>query len=525
MAIQIIRNEAGNCVTFQGSSNPVYWNACLSGEVDSSNNTLINIKNDIRTISESETVYEFFNIPFANFEDTDGNSFANAQDCADYITSECNVLGSTGQQVASDTDEFNFFLDSKDNTIIMSTGDYFPVNTIHAVLDSATLSINSITGSKTYYSNINLNNVSVDSSLITGTDTEKINTLNALFQNTGASLGQAPIITSSLSISLTEGETLNYELTANYGVGYEWDLSNVSGITTVEGKIRNLIGGSSLSVGTYNIPVKAINYNGEDSETIVLTVSAPPFSNTKSIQFSNQDYAGANAALLDGVLGRSGNGSGSSDAWTISFWLKLTNISGSKVVFYYGSNDTTNGGIVEVRLTSTNKLRLQYGSNNNYIRLQSPNALTIGDWQQITYTYDGGTTGASSGDISNYYGRFGLFIDGVSQSTNNSHGNYGWSGAISGQNLRMGKLVSGNTLNGEKIDEFAIWDSDQSANISDIYNSGSTFDYSTLTTEPKHWWRMGDGDSYPYLQDNGTEASCIFQMYNMTSANIVTDTP
>ena len=111
MAIQIIRNEAGNCVTFQGSSNPVYWNACLSGEVDSSNSTLINIKNDIRTISESETVYEFFNIPFANFEDADGNSFTNAQDCADYITSECNVLGSIGQQVASDTDEFNFFLD------------------------------------------------------------------------------------------------------------------------------------------------------------------------------------------------------------------------------------------------------------------------------------------------------------------------------------------------------------------------------------------------------------------------------
>ena len=95
----------------------------------------------------------------------------------------------------------------------------------------------------------------------------------------------------------------------------------------------------------------------------------------------------------------------------------------------------------------------------------------------------------------------------------------------SGQNLRIGKLVSGNTLNGEKIYEFAIWDSNQGGNISSIYNSGSTFDLSTLTTEPKHWWRMGDGDSYPYLQDNGTEASCIFQMYNMTSANIVTDTP
>ena len=355
--------------------------------------------------------------------------------------------------------------------------------------------------------------------------TEVCDALNAIFSSSGTPTTNIPNITSTLAISLVEGETLNYELTADYGVGYEWDLSNVSGVTTVEGNVRKLVGGSSLATGTYNIPVKAINYNGEDSETIVLTVSTPPFSNTKSVQFDNQDYAGANAALLDNVLGRSGNGSGSSDAWTISFWVKPTNSSSGRVVFYYGSNDTTNGGIIEIRLTSSNKLRLQYGSNNNYIRLQSPNALTSNVWQHVIYTYDGGTTGASSGDINNYYNRFNLFIDGVSQTTNNSNSNYGWSGAISGQNLRIAKLVSGNTLNGEKIDELAVWNSDQSANVSDIYNSGVPFNFSTLTTEPKHWWRMGDGDTYPYLQDNGTEANCVFQMYNMTSANIVNDVP
>ena len=355
--------------------------------------------------------------------------------------------------------------------------------------------------------------------------TEVCDALNAIFSSSGTPTTNIPNITSTLAISLVEGETLNYELTADYGVGYEWDLSNVSGVTNVEGNVRKLVGGSSLAVGTYNIPVKAINYNGEDSETVVLTVSTPPFANTKSIQFDNQDYAGANAALLDNILGRSGNGSGSPDAWTISFWVKPTNSSSGRVIFYYGSNDTTNGGYIEIRLTNTNKVRLQYGSNNNHVKILSPNTLTVNTWQQITMTYDGGTTGASSGDINNYYSRFNIYVDGVNQTTNNTNSNYGWSGAISGQNLRIAKLVSGNTLNGEKIDELAIWDSDQSSNISDIYNSGVPFNLSTLTTEPKHWWRMGDGDTYPNLQDNGTEANCVFVMYNMTSANIVNDVP
>ena len=340
---------------------------------------------------------------------------------------------------------------------------------------------------------------------------ETCDALNAIFSSSGTPTTNLPSITSPLTISSVQGAVINYELTSSYGVGYEWDLSSVTGITTVEGNPRKLIGGSGLVSGTYNIPVKAINYNGEDSETIVLTVSNPPFANTKSIQFNNSDYLGANASLLDNTLGRAGNGSGSGDAWTIGFWVKPTNSSTGRVLFYYGSNDTTNGGYIELRLTSANKLRLQYGSDNNHVKILAPTALTVDTWQYITVTYDGGTTGASSADINDYYSRFSLYVDGVSQTTNNSNSNYGWSGAISGQNLRVAKLVSGNTLNGEKIDELAIWDSDQSANIAAIYNSGTPFDLSTLSTEPKHWWRMGDGDTFPYLQDNGTESNCIFR--------------
>jgi hypothetical protein len=362
-----------------------------------------------------------------------------------------------------------------------------------------------------------------------GTAIDVCNTLNAIFQTSGSSQGLAPTITSSLAISLTEGDSLNYELTADYGVGYEWDLSNVSGVTTVGGSVRKLIGGSSLSAGTYNIPVKAINYNGEDSETIVLTVSTPPFADTKSIQFNNQDYLGANAALLDATLGRASNGSGASDAWSTSFWFKGgTNSSNGQTILYFGDNDVTNGGNFHLKYRGgANALRVSYGSSNNKVQWTSANdVLPSGTWKHVLVTYDGGTTGASSGSLSSYYSRFTVFVDGTDIISGGTwtHSNYGYSGGIDADNFRVGRYASGNYLQSDcKVDELAIWNSDQSSNASSIYNSGSTFDLTALGTSPTHWWRMGDGDTYPTIQDNVGTAH--FTMYNMTVADIVTDVP
>jgi len=532
MAIKIKRNEAGNCITFEGSSNPVYWNSCLSGEVDSTDNTLINVVNDIITSQSGTTQYEFFRIPYTNFVDADGNTFNTAQECSDYITQEANVLGSIGEQIATSTDNFDFYIDSKDNTVIMSTGDYFPVNTIQAFLHTDnTMQIISIIGVKTYYSNINLSNVSINSILLTGTESEKVNELNALFQHSGSSTGQTPSITSSLSVTMTQGSTLNYELTATNGVGYEWDLSNVGGIVNVEGNVRKLIGGSSLSSGNYNIPVKAINYNGEDSETIVLTVSNPSYANTKSLNFNNSDWLGANAGILQNVLGRTANGSGSGDAWTISMFFKPgTATNTNQTVFYFGSQDVTNQGNIQIRYNgqgNNKRFELRYGSNNNRLVMLAPsNSLSNGTWAHLIVTYDGGTTGSSSGSVSSYYSRFKMFINGVQVSTTNNNSNFGYNGSIQPQNLRVGRWNTGQYLrNNCRIDELAVWDSDESANASLIYNGGAASNLSLLSTEPKHWWRMGDGDSFPYIFDNGSEANCIFQMYNMTSADIVNDVP
>jgi len=214
----------------------------------------------------------------------------------------------------------------------------------------------------------------------------------------------------------------------------------------------------------------------------------------------------------------------------MSLWYKGSTDSRGQVIAYYGQG-TNQGqnGYIELRQTnvgSQKRLRLRYGSHSNYLQLTTPNgSITPSTWQHIMVTYDGGTTGSASDQMSAYYSRFNMYIDGVLQTTSNTHQNYGYSAAISAGNWRIGRITSGSYMRGTYLDELALWDSDQSSNISTIYNGGNVKNLDSLNIKPKHWWRMGDGDTYPYLQDNGTEGNCIFEMNNMTSADIVNDVP
>lgn len=402
------------------------------------------------------------------------------------------------------------------------------INSLQATIDSGLISVRDLARDIEIVSAVaHTEFVDQNGTSYTGDINSVANQLNTVFSGSG-STGQLPNITSSNAASIVAGQSLNYELTADYGVGYEW--SNLpSGVTTAEGNPRRIIGGSSLTVGTYAITAKAINYFGEDTITLTLTVSTPPFANTKSIQFQNNDYCGANAALLDSILGRSGNGSGSGDAWTVSLYFKPGTASNqSQTIFYFGAQDVANNGQLQIKYNGNSKrVELRYGSNNNRLNLFTPvDSLTVSQWHHVTVTYDGGTTGAASGSVNSYYSRFSIYIDGVAQTTTNSHSNYGFSGSITGQNLRIGRWNNGQNLrNSCKVDEVAVWGSDQGSNISDIYNSGTPHDLSEITTPPDHWWRMGDGDNFPNLVDSGDVGGCVFVMYSMTAASIVSDVP
>ena len=111
MAIRITRNEAGNCITFVGSSNPAYWNACLSAQINAEDSTRFDIINDVRTENDADTQYEFYAVAASDFADKDGNVFTTAQAAVDYVNANANVIGvsSTGTDLTGV--DVNFRLD------------------------------------------------------------------------------------------------------------------------------------------------------------------------------------------------------------------------------------------------------------------------------------------------------------------------------------------------------------------------------------------------------------------------------
>ncbi len=181
MAIRIIRNENGNCVTFQGSSQPAYWNACLSGIVNEQDNTRIDVRNDIRTTDEDSPVFEFFGVKYTEFQDADGNSFDSAGQCAAYITAKANVIGTAVQLDA--TDVIDFTRDATNTSILTSLGKDFGVNAIKATLEAdGTISIREFQDNGAeIYKGLRTYNVRIEGQSQSFTSSNVVNSLNAFF--------------------------------------------------------------------------------------------------------------------------------------------------------------------------------------------------------------------------------------------------------------------------------------------------------------------------------------------------------
>ena len=348
-----------------------------------------------------------------------------------------------------------------------------------------------------------------------------VNALNALFSQSALT---PPTITSSLTLAVSTSTPVNYELTGDGIVGVEWGgLPAGLAVSTLN---RRVLTGQITTPGTYNIPVTVTNANGATSATVV-AVATSSFADTKSVRFNVNDYMEMSPAVT--ATDRAGTGAGASDAWSVSCWFKgSTSSNASQTIWCFGSSPMNSQGSAWLFYTGKNNesLEFRYGSNSNRLIQQTASGtIPQNQWVHILVTYDGGTTGAGSTgpEQAAYHGRFKIFIGGVQVATTNSNTTYGYTGTIVSTLSRLGRTPSGQYNRGSLINEVAIWDSDQSSNVSDIYNGGVPHDLLLLTTPPNNWWRMGDGDTFPTIQDN--IGSSDGTLNNMTAADIVSDAP
>jgi len=97
------------------------------------------------------------------------------------------------------------------------------------------------------------------------------------------------------------------------------------------------------------------------------------------------------------------------------------------------------------------------------------------------------------------------------------------SGANSSDNIfRFGKAnnVHNNYFDGI-MNQMAIWNSDQTASVSTIYNSGATQDLSLLSSAPAHYYEIETG----VTSITDIAGSANLTGYNFIAANLVSDTP
>jgi hypothetical protein len=229
MAIKILRNETGNCINFVGSTQPAYWNGCLSAQVNEEDSNRIDVINDIRTTDPENPIYEFYAILYTEFRDAENNSFATAQEAADYITANGNVLGgATGPIQATVDTTLDFQRDATNTTILSDDGRNAPVNAIKASLgpnDLIQIAENALgEDSSVLYQGLYPQNITI-AGVSQGTNAAAVvNALNALFTvqplGSGGDTGLPTYPTSdAVSVTTTKQEGIDPVGDAIYSVG------------------------------------------------------------------------------------------------------------------------------------------------------------------------------------------------------------------------------------------------------------------------------------------------------------------
>lgn len=291
--------------------------------------------------------------------------------------------------------------------------------------------------------------------------------------------GKVIVCTNAATITVTIPSTL----TAGFSCKLVQGGAGIVGVVAGSGTTLSLIGGKAYTSGQYQV-VDVINYA---SNAYVL--------DSNSLQVDPAAWSGNGHSLsFDGVSDHctfTQTTFSSSTARTFSFWYK------------FSAATNTNFGFI--------------GGTTNYIGLNPSNGfIYVYDGSAASYksTTTPGTTNWHNLIVVDTTTAINMYVDGssIGAATGGSRGDLTFE--------YIGRKL--NDYYPGLLDEVAVWDSDQSSNVSTIWNSGTPDDLTALS--PLHWWRMGDfeGGTGTTITDQGSDGTLTLAKQGATAS---TDTP
>ena len=213
----------------------------------------------------------------------------------------------------------------------------------------------------------------------------------------------------------------------------------------------------------------------------VQSTGGESFSNKYSVAFDGTDDhidLGASSTVADG------------GQFSFSFWIKGGTAAAAGQTYLFSADYYNLHTLWIVQNTN-----LQW-MNVNATRLNLSVGVLDNNWHHILIIWN--PDGANS--------TIRCFTDGENEVNVSTDWRYGTGGIYNGALQYIGNRAGQNPGFAGNIDEFAIWDDDQSANVSAIYNSGQVHDLNALSSPPINWYRMGDdnGGTGTTVTDQGT---------------------
>ena len=190
-------------------------------------------------------------------------------------------------------------------------------------------------------------------------------------------------------------------------------------------------------------------------------------------------------------------------ALTLSAWVKIASSGGqSQQCIISKHNGSTQRSFVLWAYTSGSTTAIAYiYSGASVYSVQATTNIRDGFWHHVMLVYTPSTS-------------LNIYIDGVLEGSNTTSIPSSINNAT--QDFEIARFGSGVFQVLGNIDEVAVWNTDQSANISTIFNNGVPQDISSLS--PISNWRMGEGATWNgstwTLTDQGSGAN------NATSVNM-----